>query len=283
MTDARVRSVHSRPVWAQRFTRDELVPARSAVVHDFMALGFVTAGSAVMQQRERYDLRAGDAFLVPAGEQHGLITARSPEAWGISFCPACYAPSELGALLDPFERAASGASTVVHIPASRHAHLAGLCAELQRETTGDGAGAHTALAQKSLLALILTEVARASSVTSAAGHQPTIVGDALRFIERHCLLGISLRDVAAAVHRSPSHVATTVKAATGKTVVQWITAGRLAEARNRLLHTDELIDVIAERVGYADPTHFIRMFRRMHGVTPASWRARQRVLRPGAS
>jgi AraC-like DNA-binding protein len=33
-----------------------------------------------------------------------------------------------------------------------------------------------------------------------------------------------------------------------------------------------MIEVIAERVGYADATHFIRLFRREHGVTPAAWR-----------
>ena len=33
------------------------------------------------------------------------------------------------------------------------------------------------------------------------------------------------------------------------------------------------VDVVAERVGYADATHFIRMFRREHGTTPAAWRA----------
>jgi AraC family transcriptional activator of pobA len=128
-----------------------------------------------------------------------------------------------------------------------------------------------------------TEVARASAVTSTAGLQPTLVGDALRFIERNCLRPISLRDVAAAVNKSSSYVATTVKAATGKTVMEWIIAGRLAEARNRLLHTDELIDVIAERVGYADPTHFIRLFRRTHDATPAAWRSRQRAFRVTSS
>jgi AraC-like DNA-binding protein len=47
----------------------------------------------------------------------------------------------------------------------------------------------------------------------------------------------------------------------------------MAEARRRLLHTEELIEIIAERVGYADVTHFIRMFRRHHDdLTPAAWR-----------
>jgi AraC-like DNA-binding protein len=34
--------------------------------------------------------------------------------------------------------------------------------------------------------------------------------------------------------------------------------------------------VIAERVGYADPSHFVRLFRRHHGVTPAAFRAQHR-------
>lgn len=242
-----------------------------------MALGFLTSGSAVMQQRERYEIQAGDVYVVPAGERHSLISARALEAWGIGFSPACYASSELGPLLDPFARTAAGASAVVRIPAGRRAHLARLCAELQRETALDRPRAHVELTQKSLLALVLTEVARASSATSAADLSPTLVGDALRFIEASCLRPISLRDVAVAVRRSPSHVATAIKRATGKTVVEWIVAGRLAEARKRLLHTDEMVDVIAERVGYADPTHFIRLFRRTHGTTPARWRAGQRA------
>jgi AraC-like DNA-binding protein len=56
--------------------------------------------------------------------------------------------------------------------------------------------------------------------------------------------------------------------------VSWIIAGRLAEARRRLVHSDEMIEIIAERVGYRDATHFIRVFRREHGMTPAAWRAR---------
>ena len=95
-------------------------------------------------------------------------------------------------------------------------------------------------------------------------------------LERRCLDPISLQDVADAVHRSPAHVTTLVRRATRRPVQAWIIAGRLAEATRRLRHTDEIVDVIAERVGYADATHFIRLFRREHGITPAAWRSRQR-------
>ncbi len=277
MAEAPAQNAHLRPVWVQRISSVDMVPTRTPVVHDFMALAFFTGGSAVVHQRERFDVRSGDVYLVPAGERHGLVTARSPEVWGIGLCPACYAPTELASLLDPFERAARGASTVVHIPSERQAHLANLCAELHRETTG-GSAAHDEFVQKSLLGLILAEVGRAAPCGSDSKRHAGLVGDALRFIERHCLGPVSLGEVASSVNRSPSHVSTLVRRATGKSVIEWIIAGRLAEARNRLLHTDEMVDVIAERVGYADPTHFIRLFRRAHGCTPAAWRAQQREL-----
>jgi AraC-like DNA-binding protein len=95
-------------------------------------------------------------------------------------------------------------------------------------------------------------------------------------IEARCLGPLSLAEVADAVRRTPAYLTTAVKQATGRTVVSWIVEGRLAEARRRLIETDEYVDVIAGRVGYADPSHFVRLFRRHHGVTPAAWRARQR-------
>lgn len=257
-----------------------LTPARTAgplPVHDFMVLGFMTNGSGVLQQRERYSLEAGDVFLIPSGERHRLVDGQKPEAWGVRFAPACLARAELEELLIPFTRVTVGGSPVLRIALERQETLHRLCAELEQETCARGAR-HAELAAHSLLTLILTEVARASSedTTAIAQLAPSLASEALRFIEKNCLEPISLRDVADALHRSPSHLATTVKEATGKTVVEWIIAGRLAEARRRLLHTDERIDIVAERVGYSDPNHFIRMFRRAYGVTPRAYRARAR-------
>lgn len=274
--DKQGMNAHQRPVWARQLAADVLAPSSVSHVHDFMVLTYFTRGSARVLQGEQFEVRGGDVYLVPAGERHAIVAASGVEAWGISFCPACYAPTELASLLDPFERAAAGASKVVHVPLARREHLAALCGELQRESSQVPASLHGELVCKSLLALILAEVARAAVSDTAASVSLGLVAAALRHIERHCLGPLTLGDVASAVDRSPSHVSTLVRRATGKSVMDWIIAGRLAEARNRLLHTDEAVDGIAERVGYADATHFIRLFRRAHGVTPAAWRAQQR-------
>lgn len=263
---------------------------------------------------ERWRLGAGDVMLVPAGTPHRVVEKRELVRWSLGFCPACFA-AELGAdyasLVAPFERVRAGGAAVVSIAAERRVRFESWLAELEeasrrRDSSGQAV-------QRSLLTLVLDEIGRASagpvapaaaasaalavaslpaaaaaaqsrppllSAASAAaaarGGEPNeLVAASLRFIELHCLAPLSLGDVAAAVGKSPAHLTTVLRRATGKSAVQWIIAGRMAEARRRLRCGDEPVEHIASKVGYADPTHFIRMFRREHGMTPAAWRRGQ--------
>lgn len=248
-----------------------------AAVHDYVGLSLHTRGRTTVVQRGRLEIGPGDVHLVPAGEMHRLESARDMAAWGVGFHASLYAAGEAASLLGPFERARAGGAAVVRVPAGRQEHLAYLFGELAAATGGDRMhSVDSASVQRSLLTLILAEVASAAALVPAPEGQSSLVGDALRFIERNCLGPLSLGDVARAVRRSPAHVTTALRLATGKTAVEWMIAGRLSEARRRLLHTDESVETITERVGYADPTHFIRLFRRAEGTTPAAWRAERR-------
>lgn len=267
------------------------------VVHAHAALVFFTGGGATIEQAGRWRLSAGDVMLVPAGMPHRLVEERGAVRWGLGFCTPCFA-GELDPLLAPFERARAGGSAVVTIAAERRARFEGLLGELEEAAPrNDRAGLAV---KKGLLALVLDEVDRSGRVDRAArdGHadarrrsgasdearedlsegliadkEPSLVAESLRFIERHCLGPLSLGELAAAMRKSPAHLTTVLRRATGKSAVQWIIAGRLAEARRLLTSSAEPVERIAERVGYADATHFIRLFRREHGVTPAAWRA----------
>lgn len=245
---------------------------RRSVTHTFAALAFFTGGRTRLELNGEWTLEAGDVLLVPPGAPHRTLERDQAAVWTLEFCAPCFAAAGAASLLAPFERVRDGAAAVVNIPRSRRAFLASLFRELEA-TTPTGAGEAV---QRSLVTLILAEVDRA---TSADGHRSSgggVVAEALRYIERHCLERLTPRDVAAAVKRSPSHLTTALKRSTGRGAGEWIVAGRMAEARRLLLHSDARVDDIAERVGYADPTHFIRMFRRQHGATPAAWRSAQR-------
>jgi AraC family transcriptional regulator, transcriptional activator of pobA len=264
---------HTGEIFANRRVGSAKGGRRVLVIHDFAALAFYVAGGARIQQREVWTLEAGDALIVPPGEPHRLVSSHTPEMWCLGFCVPCVTPDMAAGFLDLFDRVRDGMSPVVRIPPDRHGFLISLFQELNRAALHD---VDAVAVRRSLLTLILHELVNAAGPVPAVA-RGSVVHEALRFIERHCLERLTLEDVANAVNRTPAYVTTALKRATGRSAVAWMTAGRMAEARRRLVHSDEHVDVIAERVGYADPTHFIRMFRRAHGVTPARWRVRQQA------
>ena len=263
------------PIVASHYVHDDHAVSRAApVTHSYAVLAFYTGGRTRIEQAGEWSLGEGDALLVPAGMPHRVLERERPAFWGLSFCVPCFAADGAVALLEPFERVRDGASAVVHIPGARHAYVEGLFREL--ENIAGGPSTVLDAVQRSLLTLILAEVDRAMATEPRTNSTSSVVVDALRFIERNCLAPLTLERVAAAVKRSPAYVTTALTQATGRSAVEWIVSGRMAEARRLLLHSDELVEVVANRVGYADATHFIRMFRRAHGATPTAWRAQAR-------
>jgi AraC family transcriptional activator of pobA len=265
------------PIFVARRTMDQPHAARTAVTHSYAAVAFYTGGQARMEQRGRWTLEPGDVLIVPAGEPHRLVESARQEFWGLGFCVPCFAAEDAGRLLEPFERVRAGGSAVVRIPAERQAFLESLFVELAAASDPESSAPHAV--QRSLLTLVLNEVQRAARWDADPSGPKNVVAESLGFIERNCLRPLTLKDVAQAVGRSPAYVTTALTKATGRSAVEWIIAGRMAEARRLLLHSDERIDAVAERVGYADPTHFIRMFQRAHGATPAAWRSAQSLSR----
>ncbi len=254
--------------------------------HDYYVLSVYRSGRAAMWMDQELRCEAGDLMLIPAGMQHRMQEASGDVALsGVGF----FATPELARSLSgdlkapasymtPFERIRSGALPIGRIPSGRQAFFESVLNEIARES--EDPSPEAAVAAEHLLSLLLLESGRVfrplHAESSARPRGDTPVARALSFIEEHCLRPISLADVAESVGRSPAHLTTAVRAATGKPVLAWILAGRMHEARRRLLYTDEDIEAIAEHVGYLDPTHFARLFRREHSLTPAAWRKNAR-------
>ncbi len=245
------------------------------VTHGYAALSFQLTGEARVEQSGRWIVRPGDVHLVPAGAAHRHLGGSRGESWGVGFCVPCLKADGAGALLSPFERVRDGGAAVITIPPARHDYLESLFGELAVATADASGGDPAEAVRRSLLTLILAEVDRAAGAAPAPPGGG-VVPDALRYIEQHCLGPLTLQEVADAIGRTPAYVTGALTRATGRSAVKWIIHGRMAQARRLLSHSDERVDIVAERVGYADPTHFIRLFRREHGQTPAAWRAARR-------
>lgn len=254
---------------------DRTRPRPSPVTHEFASLSYYVGGRAHVEQHGEWHLGPGDVLVVPAGAPHRMLATQRSEYWGLALRTPSFVTGGASELLAPFERVRDGAASVVHVPAPRQEFLAGLFRELELSTVRAAPSGTLEAVQRSLLTLILAEVDRAGGDAPAPrARGKSVVTESLRYIERNCLRRLTLGEIAEAVGRSPTYVTAALTQATGKSAGDWIVAGRMAEARRLILSSDERVDVIAERVGYADATHFIRMFRRLHGATPAAWRAR---------
>lgn len=246
---------------------------RHAVTHDHAAIGFCLDGEATMWVGATYSLTRGDVMLIPEGAPHHLIETPGAELYGLAVCTSCPTQPWGAALAEVLDGVRRGAAAVRHIDASGLARVEDALERVQAELAV--ARPARALAVAGLLSTVVVEVVRASAVDglSLPPTERPLIADALAYIERHALDGISLKDVAAAVGRAPAHVAAVIKGETGRTVGDWVTDARMAFGRQLLLRSDETVESIADRLGYRSPSHFHRVFRRQHALTPGAWRA----------
>ncbi len=68
------------------------------------------------------------------------------------------------------------------------------------------------------------------------------------------------------------------KTLTGTSPVSFVNKARVERAVNLLCREDMGINEISERVGYGDPGYFSRTFRKIHNMSPGSYRAAYREL-----
>ncbi|MBB6673457.1 response regulator [Cohnella nanjingensis] len=104
-------------------------------------------------------------------------------------------------------------------------------------------------------------------------------GNVIERIER--LIGERFRenltaaDIAAGVYLSPTYVSLLFKQETGETLFEYLTKVRVERAKELLLDPQTKFYEVCEAVGYSDPSHFSKVFKKMTGLTPSAFRDRQ--------
>ncbi|KQP22679.1 AraC family transcriptional regulator [Pseudorhodoferax sp. Leaf267] len=83
---------------------------------------------------------------------------------------------------------------------------------------------------------------------------------------------ISISEVADACHLSRSHFIRAFRASTGQTPHQWLQAQRVEMARGLLADASLALADIAAACGFADQSHFTRVFAQAVGMPPGAWR-----------
>lgn len=87
----------------------------------------------------------------------------------------------------------------------------------------------------------------------------------------------SLCELAALAGVHPAHLARAFHRIHGMSVGEYARRLRIEHARAALIATRDSIAAIAAGAGFADQSHFARVFRRVTGETPLAWRQRMQI------
>jgi transcriptional regulator GlxA family with amidase domain len=97
---------------------------------------------------------------------------------------------------------------------------------------------------------------------------------AISFVDENLHRDIYVDEVANTVGLSRSRFCHLFKSEVGTPLIQYLKKARLEKARGLLVTSFASVKGIAAEVGYNDPTHFEREFKKTYASTPLQHRAR---------
>jgi FixJ family two-component response regulator/AraC-like DNA-binding protein len=110
---------------------------------------------------------------------------------------------------------------------------------------------------------------------SLSGPWPRIgesVGRTIAHLSRHYDEDLTVDGIAGITDISASHLAHLFRSEIGMSVRDYLTRVRVAIAQDLLAHTDEKLESIAARLGFADTSHLAHVFQRIIGRPPSAYR-----------
>lgn len=99
---------------------------------------------------------------------------------------------------------------------------------------------------------------------------------AVGFIEKNFARKITIEEIAAVCGIDRSYFGKIFHKAMGSSPQEFLMNYRMVKASELLKHTDMAISDIAAAVGYENPLHFSRAFKKSQGTAPRNWRNQHR-------
>jgi len=101
------------------------------------------------------------------------------------------------------------------------------------------------------------------------------VNKIIDYIEKNYDQDITLKSLARYVMMGENYVSALFKKKTGETLIHYLHRTRVEKAIELLTTTDLPVNRICQNVGFMNDNYFIKIFKRMTGVTPSQYRINQ--------
>ncbi|WP_461111311.1 AraC family transcriptional regulator [Spirosoma jeollabukense] len=207
------------------------------------------------------------AFFLSPGQLHCWQLTAIPKGFVIMFRPTFIDPKHSADLYPLVQQLEQKKEISLPEPAPFINLLAAL------ETEYKNPSRHSLVILRAMTQILLARLLEVDQVESA----PAKMSDQTfrRFIDL-------LRQPGHVAHRvfyyaerlgvSAQHLNTICRRVHGQSASELITEQIILEGKRYLIHTDQSITAVAEQLGFSDPSHFVKYFKKMTGQTPASFR-----------
>jgi AraC family transcriptional regulator len=107
----------------------------------------------------------------------------------------------------------------------------------------------------------------------AAHLSPAQKRSVVTYIRANVSGSVSVAELAALVHMSPSHFARVFKTSFGISPYHFVMQERIKAAKVMLANTHVSASQVAMAFGFSSQSHFVKVFRQFTGVTPKQFKA----------
>ena len=94
------------------------------------------------------------------------------------------------------------------------------------------------------------------------------------WVQQHLSEPVDTEALAESLHFSRSHLSRKFTVETGLTLTDFILTKKCEEAARLLAYTDKSLIAISDYLGFSSQSHFARVFKKYHGLTPSEYRNR---------
>ncbi len=105
-----------------------------------------------------------------------------------------------------------------------------------------------------------------------SGKVSVVIERVRSLIEEKYSENLTVSDIAEGVYLSPTYVRLLFKQETGETLFEYLTKVRIEKAKEMLRDPHYKFYEVCYAVGYSDPSHFSKLFKKMTGRTPSAYR-----------
>lgn len=241
--------------------------------HTQIELGYIVEGTGeYVLEGKRFDIRAGDLFLVRPNEQHFVptITSDTLVSFNIHLSPLYI----WRGLSDYIE--AGRLNCLVRSDIAVSARVRGNPEVIALVESVRAAFAEDdRFALRRLVPTLLFELAKTFPATEGAVGSALHLGDiraAIRFIEENLPEHMTLDDIARAGNMSKSHLNEWFRTVTGMTPYEYLLVSRVERAVELLRATDMTVLAVSEACGFSNLANFNKTFKKRTGLTPQTYR-----------